>query len=162
MLFVQLVHPPCTGWAVLQLKETSELIPAGEVEQDLRRRWPRVTCRFPAVKQGYLDRDNPLSSYIFVLTPLATAKLESSPFVTRFMRHPVTRRLATISDAELAAMAPTLQLPSPGSVVRVTAGDWAGLEGTVVECNCQSVKALVELWSRQSVLTLAPNEFQPV
>lgn len=150
-----------TEWAILHLRETSDTLTAAEVEADLKMRWAPVICRFPAVKQGQLDKDNPLSNYVFVQVPLSP-KLEKSPYATKFLRDPQTRKLQKVTDADLTLMVATTPLPPPGTTIRVTAGDWVGLEATVVECNCSSVKVLVELWSKQSILTLAPNEFTAV
>jgi hypothetical protein len=148
-------------WAILSLRETSDAVTVAEVEADLRMRWAPVVCKFPAVKQLALDRENPLSNYVFVQVPLSP-KLEKSPYATKFLRDPLTRRLQKVTDAELAVMVSTTPLPEPGTTIKVTAGDFCGLDATVVETNCSSVKCLVELWSKQSILTLSPNEFSCV
>lgn len=145
-------------WAILVLRDFNEPIPVSDVEHDLRQRWDKVVCRFPAVKQGLLDRSNPLSSYVFVQTPVSS-KIERSVYATRFLRDPGTRKLQKVTDAELLAMAPTILLPSPGETVIVTVGDWAGLEATVVEAAGEQVQVLVELWSKRAVLKLLPNEY---
>lgn len=152
--------PVPTGWAILQLREQTESLRTAEIERDLRARWADVICRFPAVKQGQLDRDNPLSAYVFVQTPLSP-KIEKSIYTSGLLRDPVTRKLQKVTDADLAEMVPTTPLPAPGTSVRVTVGDWSGLEAQVVERNCQTIKVLIELWSKTTILTLAPNEFQP-
>jgi len=145
-------------WAILSLRESNDPLSIAEIERDLRNRWPKVEVKFPAVRHGQLDKDNPLSSYIFVRTPVSR-KIENSIYATRLLRDPSSRRIHKITDVELAAMAPTILLPQPGSTVIVTTGDFAGLEAVVVEATDQSVKALVELWSKKAVVNLLPNEF---
>lgn len=151
-----------THWAILSLRETSDPITIVELHTDLTRRWAKAVCHFPAIKQGRLDRENPLSAYVFVQVPVATQLLERSPYASHWLRDPVSRKLLKVDDTALHAMVQPPALPTPGAMVKVTAGDYAGLEGTVVETNCQTVRVLVELWSRQNLLTLAANEFQTV
>lgn len=146
------------GWGILHLKDTPDPIPVSLVEQDLRARWQDVVCRFPAVKQGLLDRDNPLSAYVFIQSPLSP-KIEKSQFALRLLRDPVTRRLQKVTDVELAELIVPPSLPAPGTPVIITHGEWSGLSATVVETNCRSVKVLVELWSAQTLVTLGANEF---
>lgn len=126
-----------------------------DLEADLRARWPKTVCTFPAVRQGLLDRDNPLSSYVFIRSP-ASPKLEASPYVAHYLR--VAHRLQLVSDAELRVMAKPPLLPPCGTLVRVTAGDWADMEGVVVAQNCTAVSVLLELWSRKSVVELPSTE----
>lgn len=151
-----------TNWAILSLRETSDAIPVDEVRADLLRRWQKAVVHFPAVKQGRLDRDNPLSAYVFVQVPVATELLQRSPYASHWLRDPVSRKLLKVDEYELQGMVQPPALPGPGATVKVTAGDYAGLDGTVVETNCATVRVLVELWSRQNLLTLAANEFQTV
>lgn len=147
------------AWAILQLREVSDPLPVEEIQRDLLAYCPHAQLHFPATKAGLLDRENPLSAYLFVRTP-ASLKLERSQFVTRFLRDPVTHRIQKITDAELSAMAPAVLLPPLGATVRITNGDFEGLEATVVDSTPeQQIVALVELWSRQALVTLQPNEF---
>ncbi len=155
-------------WAILQLRDGLDPISAEDIERDLRARWPKVVCRFPALKQGVVDFDNPLSAYIFVRTPVSR-KIENSQFAMRLLREPTVKLpngrfrvggLQKVSESELRLMAPNIELPEPGVSVRVTAGDWAGLEGVVVESSGTAIKVLVELWSRKRLLKLEPSEFQ--
>jgi hypothetical protein len=147
-------------WAVLQLREQSEAVRVIDLEDDLRARWPQLVARFPAVRSGLLDRDNPLSLYVFIQDP-ASPKLETSPYAARFLRVPGSARLQLVSDAELAAMAVPPLLPC-GTLVRVTAGDWSDMEGVVVAQNCTKVSVLLELWSKRAVVDLAPSELRLV
>lgn len=150
-----------THWAVLQLREQSDPIPVADLERDLLAHWPQAVCKFPAVKQGLLDRDNPLSLYVFVKAPVSP-KIESSLYASRLLREPGSSRLQKVSAAELEQMVAPPALPPPGSVVRVTAGDWADMEGVVVAQNCTQVSVLLELWSKKAVISLSPNELQIV
>ncbi len=145
------------SWSVLQLREQTEPVRVTDVERDFLTRWPQTVCRFPAVRQGVLDRDNPLSLYVFIKAP-ASPKLESSPYASRYLRIPGCRRLQLVTEAELLAMAVPPELPPCGAIVRVTAGDWADMEGVVVAQNCVSVSVLLELWSKQAVIELPPTE----
>lgn len=147
-----------THWAVLQLRDQTDPLPVADLERDLLARWPAAICQFPAVKQGLLDRENPLSAYVFVRTPISP-KLETSPYATRFLRDVTSRKLQKVSDTELRAMVAPPALPPPGTMVRVTAGDWADMEGVVVSQNCTQVGVLLELWSKKAVVDLAPTEF---
>lgn len=144
-------------WAVLQLREHSDPIPVSDLERDLLARWPQAVCRFPAVKQGVLDRDNPLSLYVFVKAPVST-KIEASLYAAHLLREPSSHRLYKVSDRELEEMVAPPALPPLGTLVRVTAGDWADMEGVVVAQNCTQVSVLLELWSKKAVVALLPNE----
>lgn len=115
--------------------------------------------RFPAVRAGLLDRENPISLYVFVKNP-ASPKLETSPYATRYLRIAGSTKLQLVSESELKQMAVPPALPPPGTVVRVTAGDWSDMEGVVVAQNCTKVSVLLELWSRRTVIELPPAEFQ--
>ena len=145
-------------WAVAQLKELPTPITVAELTRDLTTRWPQLQFKLPAVKHDVLDRDNPLSSYLF-LRPPVPPRLDTSPFVQRLLRDPGSHKIQYVTDSELAGMSPTPLLPDPGQIVRVTAGDWADMEGVIVEKNCETVDVLIELWSRKSVVTLRANEF---
>lgn len=144
-------------WAVLQLREHPDPLAVSDLERDLVARCPTVVCRFPAIKLGLLDRDNPLSAYVFVQAP-APLKLEASPYATRFLRD-AHNQTHLVSDVELAQVIAPPILPPLGQLVRVTAGDWTDMEGVVVSQNCRSVGVLLELWSRKSVVDLSPTEF---
>jgi len=144
-------------WAVLQLREQAEALRVSLIERDFTGRWSKTVCRFPAVRQGILDRDNPLSQYVFVQHP-ASLKLETSPYATRYLRVPGTAKLQLVVDRELQEMAVPPALPPCGSLVRVLAGDWADMEGVVVAQNCVSVSVLLELWSKTAVIDLPPAE----
>ena len=149
-------------WAVLQLREGLSLsMPVTELEAEFLRRWPRSIFRFPAVRQGCIDPENPLSAYVFVEPPI-DGSFERSSLISGFLKDPVTHRPYYVTEIELAQMTPLPAFPPPGTSVLVTAGDYTGLEGTIVEINCNTCKVLIELWSRKSVLTLASNEFQSV
>jgi hypothetical protein len=149
-------------WVVLQLREgLSPSMPVADLEREFRRRCPTSAFHFPAVRQGCLDPENPMSAYVLVQPPV-DASIEQSGLVAGVLKDPVSRRPLTVSDADVQRMSPLPLFPPPGSSVLVTAGDYTGLEGTVVEVNCSTCKVLVELWSRQSVLTLAVGEFAPV
>lgn len=148
------------AWAILQLREGFDLsMPVSEAEHEFRARWPDKTFRFPAIKQGCLDAENPLSAYVFVRPPVEAANFERSTLIAAVLKDPFSRRPLTVSDAELQTMMPLPAFPPPGSTVVITAGDYSGLEGTICEVNCSSCKVLVELWSRKTVVTLAANEF---
>lgn len=144
-------------WAVLQLREQAQAVRVRDLEQDLVGRWPQATCRFPAVRQGLLDRENPLSAYVFVQAP-ASLKLEASPYAAHYLRIAGTPRLHLVTDRELRQMANLPDLPPCGTLVRVTAGDWADMEGVVVAQNCTKVAVLLELWSTTAVVELPPSE----
>lgn len=147
------------NWAVLQLREGAGLsLSLPELERELRARWPNQQLKFPAVKQGFLDTDNPLSGYVFIEPPVDVNT--STRLVAAVLRDPLTRQPVLVSDEDLAAMRPLPPFPPVGSTVIVTAGDFAGLEGTVVEVSLDTCKVLVELWSKKSVLVLAANELQ--
>lgn len=151
-----------TSWAVLQLREgLSPSMPVADLEREFRRRWPHRVFRFPAVRHGCLDPANPMSAYVLVEPPVDSS-FEQSSLVCAVLKDPVTSRPHLITEAELQIMSPLPVFPPPGSSVLVTVGDYDGLEGTVVEVNCNSCKVLVELWSRHTVLVLAANEFDPV
>jgi hypothetical protein len=150
------------NWAVLQLRDgLHPSTPVAELEQEFRARWPRNTFHFPAIKQGRLDMDNPLSGYVFVEPPVDHS-FERSSLVAAVLKDPTTRKPLYVSDDELRGMRPLPPFPPPGASVLVTAGDYSGLEGVVVEVNCATCKVLVELWSKKSVLTLAANELERV
>lgn len=144
-------------WAVLQLREQAQTLRVTDLELDLVARWPQAICRFPAIRQGLLDRDNPLSAYVFVQTP-ASLKLEASPFATHYLRIPGSARLQLVTDRELREMASLPALPPCGTLVRVTAGDWTDMEGVVVAQNCAKVSVLLELWSKSAVIDVPPTE----
>ena len=151
-----------TAWAVLQLREGAHLaISVRDLEREFLARWPRNVFRFPAVKQGMIDLANPLSAYVFVLPPISASVFERSRLIATVLTDAGHRPLL-VTDDELRHMMPMPPFPDPGTSVRVTAGDFEGLEGTVVEVNCNSCKVLVELWSRTSLLNLAANEIEPV
>jgi hypothetical protein len=145
------------NWAVLQLREQSEAVRVADLERDLRGRWPPMVARFPAVRAGLLDRENPLSAYVFVQNP-ASLKLEASPYAAGFLRVPTKSSLQLVSDRELRQMASPPALPPCGTLVRVTAGDWSDMEGVVVAQNCAKVSVLLELWSKRTIIDLAPVE----
>jgi hypothetical protein len=144
-------------WAVLQLKEHVQAVRVRDLEQDLVARWPEAICRFPAVRLGLLDRDNPLSTYVFVQTP-ASLRLETSPYATHYLRVPGTSRLQCVTDRELRTMVVPPVLPPCGTLVRILGGDWADMEGVVVAQNCSRVAVLLELWSKSAVIELPPSE----
>ena len=154
-----LVAAPPVKWAILQLREGIGLsLSIAELERELQARWPDRQLKFPATKQGYLDLDNPLSGYVFIEPPVGTNL--ATRLVSAVLRDPTTHAPTLISDEDLAAMRPLPPFPPPGSTVLVTAGDYAGLEGVVVEVRGKSCKVLVELWSRKAVLVLKANELQ--
>jgi hypothetical protein len=146
-------------WAVLQLREQADALRVADLERDLLGRGPKTVCRFPAVRQGLLDRENPLSLYVFVKNP-ASLKLEASPYATRYLRTAGSGRLQLVAETELRRMAVPPALPPCGALVRVTTGDWADMEGVVVAQNCTQVSVLVELWSRRAVIDLPPTELR--
>lgn len=148
------------NWAVLQLREPCEALPVATLEQDFSTRWPHpqpMVVRFPATRAGLLDRENPLSAYVFVRWP-ASLMLETSPYATRYLRIPGSSRLQLVADAELKQMVTPPVLPPCGTLVRVTVGDWSDMEGVVVAQNCSKVSVLLELWSKRTVIDLPPSE----
>lgn len=148
------------AWAVLQLREGSHLATSVlDLEREFQARWPLGIFRFPAVKQGMIDLANPLAYYVFVQPPVNVGAFERCHLITAVLTD-AARRPLLVTNAELCAMMPMPPFPPPGASVRVTAGDFEGLEGTVVEVTLTSCRVLVELWSRTSVLTLAANEFE--
>jgi len=151
------------AWAILQLREGVDLSqPVATLEHEFQLRWPGHAFRFPAVKQGCLDAENPLSAYVFVEPPIDAAIFERSAIIGAVLKDPSTRRPTYVTEQELAVMMPLPPFPPPGSAIMVTAGDYTGLEAVVVEVNCANCRVLIELWSRQVVLTLAANEFERV
>jgi hypothetical protein len=147
------------NWAILQLREGVGLsLSVLELERELRARWPDRQLKFLAIKQGFLDLDNPLSTYVFIEPPVDAPV--ASRLVSSVLRDPLTRKPVLVSDVDLASMQPLPPFPPVGSAVLVTAGDFAGLEGVVVDIDAGLCKVLVELWSKKSVLILAANELQ--
>jgi hypothetical protein len=149
-------------WAVLQLREPGEALPVADLERDLLARSPQTVMRFPAIRAGLLDRDNPLSAYVFVKHPTASLSLEASQYAARYLRVPGTSRLQVVTEAELKQMAVPPALPPTGTLVRVIAGDWSDMEGIVVAQNCTKVAVLLELWSKRAVIELPPSELRVV
>lgn len=151
--------PLAVNWAVLQLRDGIGLsLSVQELERELLARWPNRQLKFPATKQGHLDLDNPLSAYVFIEPPVETNL--ATRLVSAVLRDPTTHLPVLVSDEDLAAMRPLPPFPPVGTTVTVTAGDYAGLEGVVVEIRGKTCKVLVELWSCKQVLILRANELQ--
>ena len=151
--------PVAVNWAILQLRDGIGLsLSVQELERELLARWPNKQLKFPATKQGHLDLDNPLSAYVFIEPPVDTNL--ATRLVAAVLRDPTTHAPVLVSDADLAAMRPLPPVPPVGTTITVTAGDYAGLEGVVVEVRGKTCKVLVELWSCKSVLVLRANELQ--
>jgi hypothetical protein len=147
------------NWIVLQLREGIGLsLPVKDLERELQLRWPDKQLKFPATKQGYLDLENPLSTYVFIEPPVEVNL--ATRLVACILRDPTTHAPVVLTDDDLAAMRPLPPFPPVGSTVLVTAGDYQGLEGVVVQVGKKTCKVLVELWSKKSVLTLFANELQ--
>lgn len=136
--------------------------PLTDIEREFRSRWPDNVFHFPATKQGRLDAENPLSAYVFVRPPIDASSFERSSLIAAVLRDPATRQVLYVTERELKRMTPLPPFPPIGTSVRVTAGDYEGLEGTIVEVTCTTAKVLIELWSRKRILTLAANELQCV
>lgn len=153
---------PALSWAVLQLRDGIDFtIPLSTYEQEFSARWPGSIFKFPAVKQGRLDADNPMSGYVLVRPPVPP-RADQSPLIATVLRDPASRRPLFVTDDDLAAMTPLPPFPPPGTNVLVTAGDYEGLQGVVCSVNCQTCDVLIELWSKQVVLSLAANELSRV
>lgn len=155
------------GWAILQLVDSIEGTLVEDSAREIRRFFPDLQLYFPAARAGLIAKGHAFSTYCFVVcpeNPLDLLRLERSFLVESVLREPSTRFVQRLSDKEMMRL---IRQQEGDKVqvqdrVKITAGDWSGLEATVVELVQDKVKVLVELWSRRSVLELPRNEVTPV
>lgn len=156
-------------WIVVQLRDSSERLQIVDVVEELSYtlfgdKPPEMQFHFPAARDGEIQRENPLSNYVFLVLNLSDAeilKLERSRLVDVVLCTAGSvgrwRQVIRVRDDEILAMTSREDVSKELTVgvrVCIESGNWMGLYGTVVEVFGDKIKVAVELYSRTRIVTL--------
>lgn len=138
-----------------------------DLDSDLCYFVPGVMVYVPAVRDWKVDERSALSTYAFVIADKPDAellKLKNSRFVVEVICQPNSRKIARVSDAELADMVRVESAPDlrEGDSVDITTGDWEGLTGVVERLMDERVIVAVILLSGVRQVELLREEVRPV